>query len=370
QPVATITPPVLTVQQGQRAEFRCTVTGNPPPAIEWFGGQGNRISPNAIIQGGVLQIPTVERSDEAEYICRALNIHGEHSARAVLYVHSASLPHVQVSPQRIEVSEGEPVRLYCRAGGTPSPALTWKKLDGELPQQARTERTDIGTLVIPSAKASDAGVYLCVGTNSIGSSEGRIEVSVHSVAIAPFSVTIQPSPASVQEGKSLDLNCIVRGAPAPSITWHRSGGPLASNHQVIGPQLRILQATSSDSGEYICRASSIAGVQQATVSVSITDTSSRQQSPIISIEPHSASVIQGQSASFRCRVYSGAQPIRIEWKMANNQPLLDNVKMTQDGSVITISNTHHGNQGAYRCVASNPFGITHSIVSLLVQGIQ
>ncbi|XP_058849388.1 basement membrane-specific heparan sulfate proteoglycan core protein-like isoform X4 [Acipenser ruthenus] len=367
QPVATISPPVLTVQQGQRAEFRCTVTGNPPPAIEWFGGQGNRISPNAIIQGGVLQIPTVERSDEAEYICRALNIHGEHSARAVLYVHSASLPHVQVSPQRIEVSEGEPVRLYCRAGGTPSPALTWKKLDGELPQQARTERTDIGTLVIPSAKASDAGVYLCVGTNSIGSSEGRIEVSVHSVAIAPFSVTIQPSPASVQEGKSLDLNCIVRGAPAPSITWHRSGGPLASNHQVIGPQLRILQATSSDSGEYICRASSIAGVQQATVSVSITDTSSRQQSPIISIEPHSASVIQGQSASFRCRVYSGAQPIRIEWKMANNQPLLDNVKMTQDGSVITISNTHHGNQGAYRCVASNPFGITHSIVSLLVQ---
>ncbi|MGH0121397.1 UNVERIFIED_CONTAM: hypothetical protein FKN15_077799 [Acipenser sinensis] len=393
QPVATIAPPVLTVQQGQRAEFRCTVTGNPPPAIEWFGGQGNRISPNAIIQGGVLQIPTVERSDEAEYICRALNIHGEHSARAVLYVHSASLPHIQVSPQRIEVSEGEPVRLYCRAGGTPSPALTWKKLDGELPQQAipslgfhqfksnsldvlqrrieelqaRTERTDIGTLVIPSAKASDAGVYLCVGTNSIGSSEGRIEVSVHSVAIAPFSVTIQPSPASVQAGKLLDLNCIVRGAPAPSITWHRSGGPLASNHQVIGPQLRILQATSSDSGEYICRASSIAGVQQATVSVSVTDTSSRQQSPIISIEPHSASVIQGQSASFRCRVYSGAQPIRIEWKMANNQPLLDNVKMTQDGSVITISNTHHGNQGAYRCVASNPFGITHSIVSLLVQ---
>ncbi|XP_041129698.1 basement membrane-specific heparan sulfate proteoglycan core protein-like isoform X5 [Polyodon spathula] len=393
QPVATITPPVLTVQQGQRAEFRCTVTGNPQPAIEWFGGQGNRISPSAIIQGGVLQIPAVERSDEAEYICRALNIHGAHSARAVLYVHSASLPHVQVSPQRIEVSEGEPVRLYCRAGGTPSPALTWKKLDGELPKQAipsrgfhqfksnsldvlqrrieelqaRMERTDIGTLVIPSAKASDAGVYLCVGTNSIGSSEGRIEVSVESVAVAPFSVTIQPSPASVQEGKSLDLKCIVRGAPAPSITWHRSGGPLASNHQVVGPQLRILQATSADSGEYICRASSISGVQQATVSLSITATSSRQQTPIISIEPHSASVIQGQSASFRCRVYSGAQPIRIEWKMANNQPLLDNVKMTQDGSVITISNSHHGNQGAYRCVASNPFGITHSIVSLLVQ---
>lgn len=37
QPVASVTPPVLNVQQGQRAEFRCTATGNPTPAIEWAG---------------------------------------------------------------------------------------------------------------------------------------------------------------------------------------------------------------------------------------------------------------------------------------------------------------------------------------------
>jgi len=37
QPVATVNPPVLTVQQGQRVEFRCSVTGNPTPAVEWIG---------------------------------------------------------------------------------------------------------------------------------------------------------------------------------------------------------------------------------------------------------------------------------------------------------------------------------------------
>lgn len=37
QPVAAVTPSVLNVQQGQRAEFRCTVTGTPTPAIEWTG---------------------------------------------------------------------------------------------------------------------------------------------------------------------------------------------------------------------------------------------------------------------------------------------------------------------------------------------
>lgn len=37
QPVAIITPTVLNVQQGQRAELRCTATGIPTPAIEWIG---------------------------------------------------------------------------------------------------------------------------------------------------------------------------------------------------------------------------------------------------------------------------------------------------------------------------------------------
>lgn len=45
------------------------------------------------------------------------------------------------------------------------------------------------------------------------------------------------------------------------------------------------------------------------------------QSPIIAIEPHSTTVRVGESATFRCKVYSGAQPVRLEWKLANSQPL-------------------------------------------------
>ena len=46
----------------------------------------------------------------------------------------------------------------------------------------------------------------------------------------------------------------------------------------------------------------------------------------------------------------------------------DNVKVAPDGSVITITNVRPMNHGAYRCVASNPFGITQTIVSLIVKG--
>lgn len=58
------------------------------------------------------------------------------------------------------------------------------------------------------------------------------------------------------------------------------------------------------------------------------------QSPIIAIEPHSAAVRVGESASFRCRVYSGAQPVRLEWKLASNQPL--------PGNNNTHTHTHWG----------------------------
>ncbi|XP_064160473.1 basement membrane-specific heparan sulfate proteoglycan core protein-like isoform X1 [Anguilla rostrata] len=367
QPVAAVSPPVLTIQQGQRAEFRCTATGTPTPAVEWTGGQGNRITPSAIIRGGVLVIPAVERSDEAEYFCRALNTHGEHTARAVLYVHSASLPHVQVSPQQVEVREGETTRLYCRAGGTPSPDLTWRKKDGQLPPQARMERTDIGTLLIPNARATDSGTYLCVGTNAAGSSEARVQVTVVPGDSISSAIRIQPSIASVQVGQSLDLNCIVPGNPPPSVTWQRVGRPLSSNHKVLGSQMRILQASEDDSGEYICQVDGGPVLRQASVSVSVTSSSSRSPTPIVSIEPHSTSVRLGESVSLRCRVHSGAQPVRIEWRMSNGQPLQDNVKIGPDGSVITVVRSRPSNQGTYRCSASNLFGITQSLASLIVK---
>ncbi|KAM4737871.1 basement membrane-specific heparan sulfate proteoglycan core protein isoform 2-T2 [Anableps anableps] len=403
QPVATITPSVLNVREGQRAELHCTVTGNPTPAIEWIGGPGNRMSPRAVIRNGILTIPAVDPADEGEYTCKALNTHGEHTAQTSLHVQRnipsgiGTQPQVQVSPQSVDIREGEPLRLYCRATGSPTPKLTWLKNGGQLPPQAipshgfhqfksnsldvlhrrieelqaQTDRTDIGTLFIPKVKISDAGTYMCIGNNGVGSNSAPIRVTVLRAEQTFSVVTIQPSIADVQEGQTLELNCFPPGNPPPKVTWTRASGHFSANHQVVGSQLRILSATSEDSGEYICRVqgagSSGSPVHQASVSVSVTSSSSRLQSPIISIDPHSSAVRVGESASFRCKVYSGAQPVRLEWKLANNQPLPDNVRVNSDGSVITIVNARPVNHGAYRCVASNLFGITQSIMSLIVK---
>ncbi|XP_042341322.1 basement membrane-specific heparan sulfate proteoglycan core protein-like [Plectropomus leopardus] len=80
------------------------------------------------------------------------------------------------------------------------------------------------------------------------------------------------------------------------------------------------------------------------------------QAPVVSVEPRASTVRQGESASFRCQVKSGAQPITLEWKRANNQALPDNGKIGPDGSVLTVANTRPENQGQYRCVAVNSAG--------------
>uniref|UniRef100_A0A7N6A6L9 Heparan sulfate proteoglycan 2 n=1 Tax=Anabas testudineus TaxID=64144 RepID=A0A7N6A6L9_ANATE len=399
QPVATVTPTVLNVRQGQRAEFRSFA----------------KMCPASLDDG------PVDPTDEGEYTCKALNTHGEHTAQVSLFVQS-TLPQVQVSPQSVDIHEGDTLRLYCRASGSPSPKLTWLKDGGQIPPQVRhpllsrclsddfntnhkpksiyrktelMDRTDIGTLLIPNIQLTDSGTYMCVGSNSVGSNrapirvtvvkgnrnlsserknKGRVTVSVFVCTADPSIsvVTIQPSIANVQEGQSLELNCFAPGNPPPQVTWTRASGRLSSNHQVRGSQLHILSATSEDSGEYVCRVQGGPGntgshSQQAAVSVSVISSSSRPQSPVIAIEPHSAAVRVGDSASFRCRVYSGAQPVRLEWKLASNQPLPDNVKVDRNGSVITITNARPTNHGAYRCVASNLFGMTQTIVSLIVK---
>ncbi|KAJ8283559.1 hypothetical protein COCON_G00024090 [Conger conger] len=91
-----------------------------------------------------------------------------------------------------------------------------------------------------------------------------------------------------------------------------------------------------------------------------------QQTPVVSVEPHSAVVKQGDSVSFSCSAQSSTQPVRLEWKKTNNQALLDNVKIGQDGSVLTISNSRPGNHGTYRCVGTSTKGKSQSSASLTV----
>uniref|UniRef100_A0A8C8S4U5 Basement membrane-specific heparan sulfate proteoglycan core protein n=1 Tax=Pelusios castaneus TaxID=367368 RepID=A0A8C8S4U5_9SAUR len=349
---APIHPAQLTVKPGQPAEFRCIATGSPTPTLEWFGGRSGVISRQAVIQGGILRFPAVEPSDESEYLCRVRNSAGQHVARAILQVHSASVPEVQVSPEWVEVQEGSTVRLYCRAAGSPTATITWEKQGGSLPSQSRTERTDIATLVIPSITATDGGVYLCIGASPAGTVRARIEVVVLPASGLAPPVQIEASSASVAEGETLDLNCLVTGQATAAVIWYKRGGSLPESHQVSGSRLRIPHVSAADSGEYVCRVSTSAGPKEASIPVTIQHSAGPAlppaRAPAIRIESSSSTVAEGQSLDLNCLV-TGPSPATVMWyKRGGSLPARHQVS----GSRLRLLQVSVADSGVYVCRVS------------------
>ncbi|KAM5269990.1 basement membrane-specific heparan sulfate proteoglycan core protein isoform 4-T4 [Hipposideros larvatus] len=353
-PVVSIHPPQLTVQPGQLAEFRCSATGHPTPTLEWTGGPGGQLPQKAQLHGGILRLPAVEPSDQGQYLCRAHSSAGQHVARAMLHVHGGNGPRVQVSPERTQVHEGSIVRLYCRVAGVPSATITWKKEGGSLPPQARSERTDIATLLIPSITTADEGFYLCVATSPAGTAQARIQVTVLAASGASsLPVRIESSSPSVIEGQTLDLNCVVAGMAQAQVTWYRRGGSLPPHTQVHGSRLRLSQVSSADSGEYVCRVENGSGSKEASITISVLRRThpgpSRPSAPggtqPIRIESSSSHVAEGQTLDLNC-VVPGQAHAQVTWhKRGGSLP----ARHQTHGSLLRLHQVSPVDSGEYVC---------------------
>ncbi|XP_053431699.1 basement membrane-specific heparan sulfate proteoglycan core protein isoform X4 [Nycticebus coucang] len=353
-PMVSIHPPQLTVQPGQLAEFRCSATGNPMPTLEWTGGPGGQLPQKAQIHGGILRLPAAEPSDQAQYLCRAHSSAGQHVARAVLHVHGGSGPRVQVSPEKTEVQEGSTVKLYCRAAGVPSATITWRKEGGSLPPQARSEHTNIPTLLIPAITTADAGFYLCVATSPAGTAQARIQVVVHSASGASSPpVRIESSSPSVMEGQTLDLNCVVAGSAHAQVTWYRRGGRLPPHAQVHGSRLRLSQVSPADSGEYVCRVENGSGHKETSITVSVlhgthlgpTQTPASGSTQPIRIESSSSHVAEGQTLDLNC-VVPGQAHAQVTWhRRGGSLP----AQHQTHGSLLRLYQVSPADSGEYVC---------------------
>ncbi|XP_067423107.1 basement membrane-specific heparan sulfate proteoglycan core protein isoform X3 [Emydura macquarii macquarii] len=382
-----VTPPVrietssASIAEGETLDLNCLVAGQAQPRVMWYK-RGGSLPASSQVSGSRLHVPQVSAADSGEYVCRVSNGASPLEASVIVtiprstgsfYSSGVALP-IRIESSSSSIAEGQTLDLNCLVAGQAQPRVMWYKRGGPLPA---THQVSGSHLRIPQVSAADSGEYVC--RVSIGSitQEAALIVTIedstgpsYSSGVAP-PVQIESSSSSITEGQTLDLNCLVPGQSPATVTWHKRGGSLPAGHQVSGSRLRLVQVSAADSGEYVCRISTGASPREASITVSIassTSSSYRLQSPIISIEPHSTAVRQGEDATFKCRIHDGARPINITWKMAPKQQLQDNVKISPNGSVITISRARPSNQGPYRCVAANRYGVANSVVNLMVQG--
>ncbi|TKC33447.1 hypothetical protein EI555_005381, partial [Monodon monoceros] len=177
---------------------------------------------------------------------------------------------------------------------------------------------------------ADSGEYSCRVASSSGTLEASVLVTIEASSPGPIPapglaqpIYIEASSSHVAEGQTLDLNCVVPGQAHAQVTWYKRGGSLPARHQTHGSRLRLHHVSQADSGEYVCRVVGSSGPEhEASFTVTVppsAGSSYRLRSPVISIDPPSSTVRQGQDASFKCLIHDGAAPISLEWKTRNQE---------------------------------------------------
>lgn len=82
-----------------------------------------------------------------------------------------------------------------------------------------------------------------------------------------------PTERKVVLSKPLILECEAGGHPPPSLTWLKDGVPVRDGETIRvleqGKRIEIISATVSDSGRYVCVATSIAGEKEVKYDVRV-----------------------------------------------------------------------------------------------------
>lgn len=140
----------------------------------------------------------------------------------------------------------------CHVTGYPRPQVTWVKPFGQLPQ-GRVQYND-STLKIFDVRKTDSDNYVCTASNLLGKAIGKTLLLV--VSLPEFTVK-PPAKVSVISGKTLKLNCSVRGDGQPVISWKRRGAELPVGRSIVSREgLVIRDLKLEDAGNYICVATS------------------------------------------------------------------------------------------------------------------
>ncbi|XP_011864485.1 PREDICTED: basement membrane-specific heparan sulfate proteoglycan core protein isoform X4 [Vollenhovia emeryi] len=343
------------VHTGNTVRYHCTGRSRDSESvhIRWEK-EGGQLPPDRSVDDsyGLLVIRDVKVSDSGIYVCQVSDGINIGYKKVSLTVGGASPvePKAVISPSYQQVREGEPVEFRCEATGNPPPQLDWMRVHGSMSPEATFYN---GVWSLPAASKNDAAEYKCVARNNVGTDEKTTILYVQDNPNKPppqgLPPTITPSEWS---GTSED---VVRLVCTPSqhanVTWTRSGGlPLPYTASQRDGVLTIINPTSSDSGIYVCTATSVRGTETSTTA-RITITSHREP-PTIKVRPERQEVSQGTVAEVRC-ITSGEPGLQVKWSKYTETM---SPRVQQVGDTLRIINVQISDRGVYICRVGSPTG--------------
>nr|XP_009671403.1 PREDICTED: cell adhesion molecule 3 [Struthio camelus australis] len=282
-----------TVVAGGTVVLKCQVEDPDDSSLQWsnpaqqtlyFGEKralrDNRIqleksTPNEL----TISISDVVLSDEGEYTCSIFTMPVRTAKALVTVLGIPQKPQIFGHEQPID--EEKIARLTCRSSGSkPAAQLRWRKGNKELKDEGTevVEDPNGKTFTVSSRvefrvtkEDNDAEVTCTVDHESLQNTERSTtqKLQVHYKPTAK----IEPHPLYPREGEKLRLQCDGQGNPVPQeFLWEKEGSDaplqLSSDSVLIFPFLN-----KSDSGTYVCTATSSMGSVVAKYNLDVSDAS-------------------------------------------------------------------------------------------------
>ncbi|XP_031774447.1 Down syndrome cell adhesion molecule-like protein Dscam2 [Apis florea] len=333
---------------------------------------------------GELLVFSVTSSDaQSSYRCRTVHrVTGdtvESSSYARLVVTD---PHTPVPPRFNErvspapIRTGETIVLSCISQGIPPPMYLWfrESVTGTA-MIFNSERiyARAGVLVLQSARAEDAGRYVCHANNTAGSEMVELEVSIISslsIHLVPQQVNAAPQllykfiEQTIQPGPSVSLKCIATGNPTPHFSWTLDGFPLPQNdrfmigqyvtvHGDVISHVNISVVHVEDGGEYRCTAANRMAKVHHSARLNIYG--------LPHVRPMgNYAAVAGETTVIKCPV-AGFPIASITWeKDGKVLPTSRRQEVFPNGTLVLHHVDRSTDHGAYTCTAKNKQGRSDS----------
>ncbi|XP_069135255.1 uncharacterized protein [Argopecten irradians] len=285
------------VTEGQSVELECVV--KEASTVAWYKDgiiQRNSADFKQTFDGTTakLEISEIFLDDKGEYACVAKNDLGETKTVCKIYVKETSSdanvsPIFLTKPGSKILNGGDTLLLDCDVIGTPKPTITWTRDGNKLATNRGCKETydgRVATLRISETCKDDSGKYECTAENTAG------KVTVDALIVikakqGPPVIHHQLTDISVVLGKSVTLQCDVRGSPVPMIMWRKDGqviGNMPDFHQTYDSnvaRLTIKEIFEQDDGCYDCVARNNFGSVTSTCKLKVIDenTAKNKMSP-------------------------------------------------------------------------------------------
>uniref|UniRef100_A0A3Q3X518 Ig-like domain-containing protein n=1 Tax=Mola mola TaxID=94237 RepID=A0A3Q3X518_MOLML len=324
-------------------------------SIEWkfgqkrifFGYGTNTTAPEyedriTLMSAGSLELRNLSLTDSGQYTVNMVtNTFLNGTTRLDVYV---PISNVTINDNDTDLVEfNSSVRLSCSSSGS-SPSFRWLNSSSEVTASDRVQLNDGGsTLTIVNVTRYDQGPFRCHVANPV--SNGTSGPVNFIISYGPENTILSPLPQEhYEEGSDIILSCSAVSQPPAQLYWFMNGKQLNET----GPDLKLLNIQTNQSGNYSCRAFNPNTLRYDTSQFSVLSVISGT-----SVTPSTNLPIEGNSVNLTCEA-AGSVFSRMWMKDGSALNLSDNMNLYEQNSVLSFNTLDKRDSGEYSCRVSNP----------------